>query len=396
MPTAVIEQSRSIVEKKPGHYDFIKQQLPRWLLDTGPLRLTTLKILKPDISELRTYARTSPLHTAMKQALDNHWSTQNALDKKFAQLNDVPAFAKPLLKEALSAYGDIDVSNTSIRLYAPANLPWWSINVLPGVTSRTVTLLDAALHNFSASETFTDYAFLSDEDARGQRQLLTFTHKVSGQVLTADMFKTLCRNLDIGARYQEQLQATLGFDNPSVADALQHEVIANLRAALNSAAHMALAKKHITEDAYELIRSMVTAHPGLLMLDAKPIEFYTLDLLDTRLAGILIITSQTTDWGTGRMLAYIPHDPEHPLKEYASSLDFVKELTSQLRDKTPTPASPRLSYQQFFSQFVPHQQRGRFFNQLNNLLSTVRWHPREAGDSRPNWREIPVQVYATA
>lgn len=247
---------------KPSHYDFIKQQLPSWLLDTGSQRLTTLKTLKPDISELRTNVLTPPLHMAMKQALDKHWSTQNTLDKKFAQLNDVQAFAEPLLKEALRAYDDIDVSHTSIRLYAPANLPWWSINVLPGVTSRTVTLLDAALHNFSASETFADYAFLSDEDARGQRQLLTFNHKVSGQVLTADTFKTLCRNLDIGARYQQQLRTTLGFDNPPVADTLRHEVIDNLRAALNSAAHMALAKKHIAEDAYELIQSMVTGTPG--------------------------------------------------------------------------------------------------------------------------------------
>lgn len=392
MPTAVIERSLSIAEKKPLHYDFIKQQLPHWLLDTGPQRLAALKTLKPGLSELRTNVLTPPLHTAMKQALDNHWSTQNALDKKFAQLNDVQAFAEPLLKEALGAYGDIDVSHTSIRLYAPAKLPWWSINVQPGVTSRTVTLLDAALHNFSASETFADYAFLSDEDARGQRQLLTFTHNVSGQVLSADTFKTLCRNLDIGARYQQQLQTTLGFDNPSVADALRQEVTSNLRAALNSAAHMALAKRDIAEDAYELIQSMITGTSGLLMLDAKPIEFYTLNLLDTRLAGILIITSQTTDWGTGRMLAYVPHDPEHPLKEYASSLDFVKELTSQLRDKTPDSDSSRRSYQQFFSQFVPHEQRGRFFSQLNNLLSTVRWHPREPGDSRPNWRETPVQA----
>ncbi len=294
MPTAAIERSLSIVEKKPIHYDFIKQQLPRWLLDTGSQRLTTLKTLKPDISELHTNALTPPLHTAMKQALDKHWSSQNALDKKFAQLNDVQAFAEPLLKEALRAYGDIDVSHTSIRLYAPVNLPWWSINVQPGVTSRTVTLLDAALHNFSASETFADYAFLSDEDARGQRQLLTFTHNVSGQVLTADTFKTLCRSLDIGARYQQQLRTTLGFDNPSVADALRHEVTDNLRAALNSAAHMALAKKHIAEDAYELIQFMVTGTLGRLMLDAKPIEFYTLDLLDIDATVALIIGTGVT------------------------------------------------------------------------------------------------------
>lgn len=392
MPTAVIEHSLSITEKKPVHYEFIKQQLPRWMLDTQPQRLTALKTLKPDIGRFDTTTLTPSRHAAMKQALGSHWTTQNALDKKFSQLNDIQAFAEPLLKNALRAYGDIDVLHISIRLYAPASLPWWTANVRPGVTSRTVTLLDAALHNFSASETFSDFAFLTDEDVRGQRQLLTFTHNVSRQVLTADTFKTLCRNLDIGARYQQQLRATLGLDSQPVADTLRHEVTRNLRATLNSAAHLALAKKHIAEDAYALIQSMVTGTPGLLMLDGKPIEFYTLDLLNTRLAGILIIASQTTVLGTGRMLAYIPHDPEHPLKEYPSSLDFVKELTRQLRDKTPVSDSSRLNYQQFFSQFVPHEQRGRFFSQLNSLLSTVRWHPRDPGDSRPNWRETPVQA----
>jgi len=392
MPTTLTDRAPAITGKESAHHALIKQQLPHWLTDTDTRHINALKEITPDITDIHAHALPSPLHNSLKQALGDHWATQNTLDKKFAQLNDIQAFAEPLLKEALRAYGDIDVLHTSIRLYAPAHLPWWTVNVLPGVSSRTVTLLDAALHNFSASETFADFAFLSDEYAPGQRQLLTFTHSVSGQVLTADTFKTLCRDLDIGARYQQKLRATLGLDNPPVADALRHEVTRNLRAALNSAAHLALARKHIAEDAYELIRSMVTGTPGLLMFDGKPIELYTLGLLDTRLTGILIITSETADRGTGRMLAYVPHDPEHPLKEYASSLDFVKELTSQLRDKTPAPETSRPSYQQFFSQFIAHEARGRFFYQLNSLLSTVRWHPREPGDSRPSWRETPEQA----
>ncbi|MFD2884705.1 hypothetical protein ACFS4T_28200 [Pseudomonas lini] len=54
-------------------------------------------------------------------------------------------------------------------------------------------------------------------------------------------------------------------------------------------------------------------------------------------------------------MAYVPHDPEHPLKRYPSSLEFMAELTRQLRDGTATK-----SYQEYFSQFVPHQQRGHF------------------------------------
>ncbi|SUD33168.1 leucine-rich repeat-containing protein [Pseudomonas fluorescens] len=389
MPTTVIERSLSISEKKPVHYTFIQQQLPYWLLDASPQRLATLKTLRPTIGERQLSP--SALR-AMKQALGDHWASQNTLDKTLAPLNDIQAFALPLLKDALREYGDIDVLHTWIRLYAPANSPWWAINVLPGVTSRTVTLLDAALHNFSATETFADFAFLSDEDARGQRQTLTFTHHTSGQVLNADTFKALCRDLDVGARYQYQLRATLGFDNPPVANALRQKVTHNLKAALNCAAHIALAHKHITQDAYRLIQAIVTGASGQMMFGGKPVEFYTLDLLQTRLVGILVITSQTADWGTGRMLAYVPHDSQHPLKEYPSSLDFVKELTSQLRNNPPATDARRPSYQQFFSQFVPHDQRGRFFSQLNTLLATVSWHPRAPGDNRPNWRATPLQA----
>lgn len=391
MSVTLTDRAISAAAQKPLHYDFIQQQLPRWLTDTGSPRITSLKKLAPDIAQVHANALPSALHNSLKQALDDHWSTQNAVDKKLAALSDIKAFAEPLLKNALQDYGDIDVLHTWIRVYAPAKLSWWAKNVLNGVTSRITTLLDAALHNFSTEETFAEFTFLSDEDIRGQRQLLTFQHKKTGRALTTDDFKTLCRNLDIGARYQQQIRATLGLDDPVIADPLHRKIISNLKAALNSASHLALAKKDITQEAYELVQALLRG-ASRLELNGQPMDVYTLDLLEARLTGILIIAPTHVGAEPLKMLAYVPEDPEHPLKEYASSLEFVKELTSQLRNKTPVPGTSRASYQQFFSQFVAHKERGRFFYQLNNLLATVRWHPREPGDSRPSWRETPVQA----
>ncbi|QJI30810.1 hypothetical protein HKK55_19560 [Pseudomonas sp. ADAK18] len=391
MSVTLMDRAISAAEKKPVHYDFIQQQLPRWLTDTGSQRITSLKNLTPDIALIHANALPSAQHNSLKQALGNHWTTQNALDKKLAALSDIKAFAEPLLKDALKDYGDIDILHTWIRVYAPAKLAWWAKNVLHGVTSRITTLLDAALHNFSTEENFAEFTFLSDEDIRGQRQLLTFQHKETGQALTTEDFKTLCRNLDIGARYQQKIRATLGFDDAAIAAPLHLDIISNLKAALNSAAHLGLAKKDITQDAYELVQALLRGD-SRLELNGQPMDFYTLDLLETRLIGVLVIAPTQVGPETMRMLAYIPEDPEHPLKEYASSLDFVKELTSQLRDKNPVPESSRPSYQQFFSQFIAHQERGRFFNQLNSVLSPLRWLPRERGDSRPSWRETPEQA----
>ncbi len=380
-----------ITEPKPFHFDLIKQQLPGWLLDTSPQRWTALMQHQPDIAAIHRNAPAAAQRLPFKKALGSHWSAQNAVDKKLAQLSDIKAFAEPLLKQALSDYGPIDVLHTSIRLYAPAKLPWWAINQLPGVTTRTTTLLEAALHNFSASETFVDFAFLSQEDAQGRRDSISFTHRSTGQPLTANAFKAICRELDIGARYLRHITTQLGFDNDALARQLRASIIDNLKAGLNSAAHMALARKDISQDAYTLIQNLLQ-RDGPLSLGGQQVDLYTLDLLDTRLTGILVVAPTRTDAGIGRIVVHVPDDPAHPLKEYASSRDFVKELTGQLRDRTSTAGSSSISYQQFFSQFVAHEQRGRFFHELNNLLSTVRWHARERGDSRPNWRPDPVEA----
>jgi hypothetical protein len=84
----------------------------------------------------------------------------------------------------------------------------------------------------------------------------------------------------------------------------------------------------------------------------------------------------------GTLIAYIPDDSDHPLKEYASFTDFIKELTSQLR-------SP--DYQQFFSHFVAQKDQGRFFARVRERLTTFTWKQREPLDMGPWWREAAVE-----
>ena len=47
-------------------------------------------------------------------------------------------------------------------------------------------------------------------------------------------------------------------------------------------------------------------------------------------------------------------------------------------------------YQRFFARFVAHDLRGAFFARLESALTTVRWHPHQAGDPRPVSRSAPV------
>ena len=340
------------------HFEFIKTALPDWVKQASLTRLRALK--STGLSGTAPYPQASrQQHLHLQGAVSQQWQSQNALDQAFADLSDVKAFAEPLLKGALQAqYGDIDVRTTFLRTYVNADQAWWTINVKPGVYSRTVSLLDAALHNFAANDQFVDAAFLGPADARGQQDILTLRHQTHGTPLTAVAFKAICRALDIGARYQASLTRRLGFNDPARARALRDQVIGSQQQGLRTAAHLALLKGDIQADAHGLMLS-VSQGQANLALDGKTIGCYSLSLMDMALAGIVIFaTEQST--AARRLIVYVPQDPEHPLKEYPSPQAFQQELTRQLRATQ--------GYQGFFSQFVAHSERGAFFSQLNAPL----------------------------
>lgn len=360
------------------HNQHLKNALPQWIKTASGVRVQALKDTPRHTA--RPYPQASN-HPQIKAAVTAQWHSQNSLDQTFRDLNNLHAFAEPLLKNALINYGEIDVKSTFIRLYSKANLAWWVHDSTEGVTSRTVSLLDAALHNFAGAERFVDHAFLSAEDPRGQRDILTLRHRNTGAVLTAEHFKGICRALDIGARYQVQLKEALGFNDRACARALRLAVIANQKNALSVAAHLALAKGDIQQDAHTAMLQLIADQAA--HLDGRRLTPYTLSLMDIALTGIVVFCpSPDSPLHLGRLLAYVPEDPEHPLKEYPSPAAFMQELTRQLRD------TPR--YQLFFSQFVAQAQRGYFFADLNARLSQVRWHQKAATDPGPTWKDTPV------
>ena len=345
-----------------AHYPHIRDALPDWVTHAQPGRLDALKA-----TGFKSVSAPAPL----KAAIADHWRQQNRLDERLAGLNDVYAFAEPLLKTALRDYGNVDVRNTYLRLYVNATQAWWQINVTDAQTSKTVSLLDAALGNFAANDAFLDFAFLGPADARGQRDVLSITHRTSGARLTAQHFKDICRQLDIGAQYQLKLSHALGFNNPPLASSLHHDVVARQKAALKSAAHLALHSGDLNIAAHGVLLKLVNDQP-------TPLQAYTLSVMNVALVGIVLFIAAPAT----KVIAYVAEDPEHPLKEYASPQAFMAELTRQLRD--------RAHYQVFFSQFVPHAERGAFFAGLNARLSHLQWHQKARTDSGPSWKDTPI------
>jgi len=378
-PTATSDTTES--QHPDHHYQPLKDAIPDWLGTASPARRQALKNTQPQ--RLGSLNGASAAQHQQLMALNAaHWTAQTEVDQTLAHLQDANAFAEPLLKAALKRrFGlEVDVKSTFLRLYVPATTPWFPVKT--GARAWTVSLLDAALHNFEEKETRdtayeTDSTYITQPSASGQFDTLPFIKAR----MSIPAFTSLCRELDIGRQYTRYLEDNLGFSNPPAASTLRLQVDASQKAALKAALHWARINKDIGETYCRLIEGLIDGVQGM-RLNGQPLLCHDLTMLSAPLTGIVVFAPDLDQTrATARVVAYVPDDPEHPIKEYASPLAMVIELTRQLRSK---------DYQQFFSRFVNHDQRGFFFASLNDRLSKVKWHSPVAGSSEPTWRETPI------
>ncbi|MFG6205455.1 dermonecrotic toxin domain-containing protein [Pseudomonas retamae] len=371
---------------KGRHYEFIKSAVNDSFKNATVSRARALTNVS---LEPQPWYTSAPAAYLKKLAAANlkAWNSQNRVDHLLAK-TDLYAFAEPLLKARIKAVHGIepDVKTTYLRLYLPAETPWYAINLSEGIVTRTVSLLDAALHNFASSETAgPDSDYISQPDARGLFDVLPIK-----SAMPISDFQKLCRDLDLGAQYKKHLESYLLPGEPLAESVLQYKVSQSQQDALGAAAQLALIKDDIAYDAYKMILSLSENKP-LLMLNGRSLAYADLSLLDTALTGILLLPhAQSDSRGVRRLIVYIPHDPDHPLKEYTSLKAFRVELTRQLREDRFSEATQQ-TYRQFFSQFVDQQQRGHFFAELEQRLFITRYHPPVGTtDPRPAWRKDAV------
>ena len=379
-------QATDAPDNKGRHYDLIKSRINPVFKNASLRSVQELAAVK--IRPAQWVMPTSHFNHDLLQAANLQlWSAHSALDRMFDELQDIYAFAEPLLSAALKKQYDVedDVKTTYLHLYLPKDRPWYTLNITGGVTTRTVSLLEAALHNFATSETCEpDSDFISQPDERGLFDIKPIKRKMS-----IAQFQTLCRELDIGARYTRYLESNLLPRDAVAKSTLHRKVIDNEKAAFVAAAHLAFLTKDIDRNARDLVLAMLDGQ-HYLTLKGHKVKFAELSIMDTSLTGIVLIAPDLESaHRIEGLIAYIPGDPEHPLKEYASVTDFLNELTRQLREDAFI-ESAQMTYRQFFSRFVDQQQRGHFFAGLQERLFKVQWHQKEPLDQRPSWRETPV------
>lgn len=372
-------------DNKGRHYAFIKSRIHPVFKDASLRRIRELSLTQTAsgywVQSIRDFD-----HKPLQEANLELWAAQNTVDRVIGKVQGVYEFAEPLLTEALlKQFGvDVDVKTTYLHLYLPKKLPWYSAD-FGGAVTRIVSLLDAALHNFASKETCEpDSDFISQPDARGHFDILPIKRKMS-----IARFQTLCRELDIGARYTKYLEEQLRPKDGLAQVVLKHRIVESEKAAFKAAARLAVLKGDIDDDAGDLIRMMLDGQRNLTR-KGRIMQFANLSILDSLLTGIVLITP---DLDRARavvpIFAYVPQDPEHPLKEYPSAAAFMNEMMRQLRNNDVI-SSTGMTYRQYFSRFVDQSDRGHFFGVLQQRLFEVKWHQKEPLDQRPSWREVAV------
>lgn len=364
---------------------------PQWLGKASNARRQGIK--NAPLTFADWYANASREQQApFKQTINAHWVAQNQVDAALAALNTPQQFAAPLLQQALQTrFGvEAEVGTTYLRLYTPLT----ALFGVPtgGYSTWTVSLVDAALHNFDAAESKSDAytsesTFITQPSADGRFNTLpAVRNKVS-----IEQFVKLCRELDLGKHYQGYLTEFFGFKDAVLKAALRNKLITHLKAEAQANVFLAHLKKDVSTSVFSALKNHLKGISGI-SFDGQPLFSHDLSLMNAPLTGIVLIAPDLeAHAGTVPIAAYIPGDPQAPLKYYANGTAFMRDLADKLRSA---------DYQTFFSRFVNQEHRGYFFADLNSRLTQVTWHQPVPGDPRPVWRDEPVsrpnlQFYAT-
>lgn len=329
----------AITSLAPDSIDsLIAGRLPRWLVDHGqPDRLG-----------------------ALRRALLRQQRCTEQLKQKLAGILPLHTFAEQLLSKAMSEAGILepDVNRDKVRISLQVAFPTASPALpMPFYVRRSKhTLLVAALHNYHRSET---------RPAIHRKGSLIDRHG-NRLHMTVERFASLCREVDVGRRYQELLKENL--EPPDLPGDVQGQAVAQLNEVLreNFRSHcevdvrIALLKGEIDEQTYLLMLPVVAQAPLVPALEAvvAPRQLY---LLGRRVHSVLALEVRSSaDQALEGVILWIPHDPKTPMTRHTNW-----EVLSQylgLRFLEP-------SYRRFFARFIAERDRNNFYRVLEERVS---------------------------
>ncbi|MGE1154669.1 dermonecrotic toxin domain-containing protein [Pseudomonas kitaguniensis] len=364
------------VDLRGVHYDFLKDRVPAWFNQASVQRQQELASHEMELPSWYLTA-TVQQRAALADSHVRYRETLNQVENRLGNINDVLAFAEPLLKQAIKQRFDLDLDVNNV--FFARKYGFKDRDDLFGAfvfdqqddpalryEYRTVSLLEAALANFEPDEeqagpcsdcrliTTVSAAYGADVGPA----LRVFT---AGAVpIAAHDFARMCRTLDLGNMYQQHINAVVQPSDESQRTAVHNQLQEHQRQRLALSAEIASRRPEwgISADAYRMVQQLIT-DPSRATLDGKTVTVAALQVFGSVLVGPLLIGPDRKDSDrVERLVVFIPNDPQQPLKEYASSAAFMAELRDRLHSA---------SYRRFFSRFVPQREQGNFFQRFNTL-----------------------------
>ncbi|WP_323114108.1 NEL-type E3 ubiquitin ligase domain-containing protein [Pseudomonas guariconensis] len=305
------------------------QRMPDWLIreEGGPQRIDRLR--------------------AFRKALSRQENAVAALRPVLAQIPSIEAFAEPLLREKLIQLGeaDADLRRSQVCIWRRPPIPSFALmlSLRQFVPSSTQSLLASALHNFHLSETRpVDVRRGYLRTSAGKRMALGF-HAFAGR----------CRELDIGAKYQEKLQAIL---RPKGGAQAVHRLFQeNQQAHLEVAVRRAQLKGELDEDSFQHMLALMM-FPSVVPATSSIVVLRHLYLLGVPIHGVVCAEASAPGGGAlHSVIVWVPNDPDCPIKRFDSWQQVYDGLARRLANRR---------YRQFFARFVSEADRVKFFSSL--------------------------------
>ncbi|WNN41593.1 NEL-type E3 ubiquitin ligase domain-containing protein [Pseudomonas inefficax] len=363
------------------HYATIERRIPTWLKQAPPeTRLAMRNWHQPPAWLVTALQQQPEVAKAWQEEHARHREHQVQVHKLFEQLPTLETYAAKALTEAIQQRFrfDLDVRNTYLvdaRLIETTD----AIDSRQAVDRATRSLLHCALHNFdqaAAAEHGMDApaSLLKRSVIVDHRRFMGTVPIINALGIAAEDFADLCRTLDIGGKYHEQVHAiyypvatpSLGADEAALA---VYEILGRAEvSAFRQSLHFARLKGDISETLYSAaLATPLDQAPS----PSSPMTFSLLELWEAELTGVVLITLQAE--GHQAVALYIPEDSTTPLKEFTSQ----QAMHDELRDRLQADIG-------YLDSHLADRDKARITTRLKDRLMPLAWSVRGLHERVPD------------
>ncbi|MET0779021.1 MAG: NEL-type E3 ubiquitin ligase domain-containing protein [Pseudomonas mandelii] len=316
------------------------------------------------------------LRSDLYESLVTSHHSRSELANLLKGLKSPESFCTPLLAQAMS-----DKLGTPLETQGVIFQHVRSTSSLLGLRKKLVLpidrdLLAAACENFELSETLAgNYSDTS---------LIYIPETITGTVnkvlsIEPHEFAALCRKLDLGKQYQAHVKSL--FQPASGINELRSKYVVHAKNSFEVQRHMALMKKTISAPMHQALKAVKEQQP--VKLGNNTLGYQALEIFDVTINGAMFIGPvEEHDDDDYRCVVYLPDDPLHPLKEYASFKDFEVELSGRLRAS---------AFRQFFMRYIKLGERPTFLQALEKGLSAPVSSPLPASSVYVSLSGVDIQ-----